>query len=558
MSEAEKYALSVVNGKVPAGKFIKLAAGRFLSDLERKDLKFNIQEAQKAINFFQNHLRHWEDEWRGKSLILEPWQKFVLMQVFGWERKDTKKRRVRSCYVQIARKNAKTTLAAGIADYHLFADRINTPQVLVGANNEDQAKICINTAGRIIEISPTLNDFVEDKTVDLFQYKDNIVNIVHRERNGVIKAMSKEPGTKDGFNPSLGIIDEYHEAKSDKLLNVIESGQGARPEPLLFCITTAGFDKYGPCYSKLRDTSIKILEGSLQDDSHLAFIYEPDDGDAIDSEVTWAKANPNLGVSVFREYLQSRLDKARNEGGSKETDFKTKNLNMWTDAAAVWIQDEAWMQCGFSSDDLEGKECFGGLYTATTESLNCFVLFFPNVNGVNYFKLWSWLPEKFVSKNNDHVSYESWINQGYIVKTPGNSADHRIISKDVIEICQKYTPLVVGFDKTFGQYVAPDVEAAGFLVAEVFQGFNNLAQQTEEFRKMVMTRTLGHFNNPVFRWHVSNTVTHKNSEGQEKPDKGASGSRIGSVSAALNAMAAKFGYYKEGVMTNFVFESMKR
>ena len=297
------------------------------------------------------------------------------------------------------------------------------------------------------------------------RYIDNITNIRHSARKGVIKAMSKEPGTKDGFNPSLGIIDEYHEAKSDKLLNVIESGQGARPEPLLFCITTAGFDKYGPCYSKLRDTSIKILEGSLQDDSHLAFIYEPDDGDAIDSEVTWAKANPNLGVSVFREYLQSRLDKARNEGGSKETDFKTKNLNMWTDAAAVWIQDEAWMQCGFSSDDLEGKECFGGLYTATTESLNCFVLFFPNVNGVNYFKLWSWLPEKFVSKNNDHVSYESWINQGYIVKTPGNSADHRIISKDVIEICQKYTPLVVGFDKTFGQYVAPDVEAAGFLVA---------------------------------------------------------------------------------------------
>ena len=222
-----------------------------------------------------------------------------------------------------------TSFAAAILLYHLFADKENTPQILVGANNEDQAKICVNSAGRIIQQSPSLNELVDDQTVKLSIYGRNVVGIYHQDRDGAVKAMSKNPETQDGFNPSVGIVDEYHEAKDDALLNVIESGQGARPEPLLFVVTTAGFDKQGPCFKKLRRSGIDMLSGKIEDDSNLAFIFEMDEGDDWTDPAMWVKSNPNLDVSVFSSYLEARLVKAKNEGGTKEVDFKTKNLNMW-------------------------------------------------------------------------------------------------------------------------------------------------------------------------------------------------------------------------------------
>ena len=256
------------------------------------------------------------DQFANEPLILEPWQKFILQQIYGWFVKDTKLRRVRKVFVEIAKKNSKTTIAAMISLYHLFADeRIKTPKVFVGANNEDQAKICVNTAGRIIEQSAALYDLVNEGQVKLFQYKENIVNIFHEERDGFIKAMAKEPaksdtaqsGGKHGINPSLVVIDEYAMADGDNLLNTMESAQGAREEPLLFCITTAGHKQQGPCFLKLRKTGIEVTSGVMEDDSYLAFIWEPDEDDDINNDKTWIKSNPNLGVSVFPAFLKSWL-----------------------------------------------------------------------------------------------------------------------------------------------------------------------------------------------------------------------------------------------------------
>jgi phage terminase large subunit-like protein len=281
-------------------------------------------------------------------------------------------------------------------------------------------------------------------------------------------------------------------------------------------------------------------------------------------ESKWIKANPNLLYSSTQlAYLKSQYKKAVNEGGVMEVNFKTKNLNMWTDASAVWIKDELLVKNnhGTKVKDLAGVECFGGLYTASTESLNTFVLFFPDFTEragkkLNAFYCHSWLPERFVSHGADRVDYRKWVDEGFVTETPGNSADHRIIARDIIRLCEPFAVRVIGFDKTFGQYVAPDLEAHGFPVMEIYQGFNNLAQQTEEFKKLVLTESLEYFDNPVFRWQVGNTVTHRNHDGEEKPDKQASGSRIGLVSAALNAMAAKFNTYKTGVMTDFSFDTI--
>jgi phage terminase large subunit-like protein len=151
MTISEGYARGVESGEIVTGKLIKLAAKRFLSDLEREDLVFDTQEADRAVRFIETKLCQWEDKWAGQPLKLEPWQIFIIHQVFGWKVKASGKRRVRSVYIQIARKNGKTSFLAAIILYHLFADRVGTPQVLVGANDEEQAKICVNTAGRMIE-----------------------------------------------------------------------------------------------------------------------------------------------------------------------------------------------------------------------------------------------------------------------------------------------------------------------------------------------------------------------------------------------------------------------
>lgn len=553
MTEAEIYARDVILGNITAGKWVKLAAERFIEDLKRTDIVFDLKEANRAVNFIEKKLRHWEGSWRGKPLKLEAWQKFIVMQIFGWQKNG--KRRIRSVYIQIARKNGKTSFAAAILLYHLFVDRENTPQILVGANNEDQAKICVNSAGRIIQQSPIFHDMVDDEILKLSVYGRNIIGIYHHEKDGAVKAMSKNPETQDGFNPSLGVVDEYHEAKDDALLNVIESGQGARPEPLLLVVTTAGFDKQGPCYKKLRKSSIDMLSGKVVDDSHLAFVYELDEEDKWDNPDAWIKSNPNLGVSVFPEYLTSRLTKAKNEGATKEVDFKTKNLNMWVDAPTVWISDDIWMQnsYGIHPDELIGAKCYGGLDLATGIDLNAFSLYFPKfkeVDGkwISPVLWWFWLPKSQVKT--ESFDYTEWVDKGLITATDGvfeNVIDHKKVIFDICELPKKYNINAIAFDQRLAYHGV--VQELGIVFgtsqSEDFinglypftQSMPNLSMATKQLEKLVVNQQIEHFNNPVARWMMGNVVIKKDAIGQIMPDKSKSQYKIDGVASLVNCIA---------------------
>lgn len=555
MTAAERYAHAVDSGQIIAGKWIRLACKRFLSDINRTDIKFDEKQGQRAVNFIERKLRHWEGSWRGKPMLLEDWQKFIVMQIFGWIKDG--KRLIRSVYIQISRKNGKTSFLAAIILYHIFADRENSPQVLVGANNEDQAKICVNSVGRIIQQSPDFKDLLDDETIKLSIYGRNIIGIYHHDKDGAVKPMSKNPETQDGFNPSLGGVDEYHEAKDDALLNVIESGQGARPEPLLIVITTAGFSKVGPCYTKLRKSSIDQLEGKVQDDHHLAFIYEPDEDDRWDDETTWIKSNPNLGVSVFPDYLKSRLIKAKKEGATKEVDFKTKNLNMWVDAPTVWIQDEMYMmnRYGINPEELIGAKCFGGLDLSSGIDLNAFCLYFPNfkeVNGkwISPVLWWAWLPKTMVKTEN--FDYTDWVSQGHITLTEGvfeNVIDHMKIVSDITELSAKYYIQAIAFDQRLAYHGAIQELGKTFGTSEddnyiqglypFTQSMPNVSLSTKELEKMITAGQLEHFSNPVARWCFGNVVLKKDPSGQIMPDKSKSQFKIDLVAALVNAKAVE-------------------
>ena len=447
-----------------------------------------------------------------------------------------------------------TSFAAAVLLYHLFADKENTPQILVGANNEDQAKICVNSAGRILQQSPEFKEMVEDETVKLSIYGRNVIGIYHHERDGAVKAMSKNPETQDGFNPSIGIVDEYHEAKDDALLNVIESGQGARPEPLLFVVTTAGFDKQGPCYAKLRKGSVDMLAKKVTDDAHLAFIFELDEGDLWDDPTVWKKANPNLGVSLFPDYLKSRLTKAKNEGASKEVDFRTKNLNMWVDAPTVWIQDETWMKnmYGISMDELVGARCYGGLDLATGIDLNAFCLFFPkfkfvNDRWINPVLWWFWIPKTRVKS--DDFDYTEWVDKGLVIPTEGvfeNVIDHKKIITDICQLPKTYNIEAIAFDQRLAYHGVVQELGTVFGTSEsdewitglypFTQSFPNVSMCAKQFEKQATNFEFEHFGNPVARWMLGNVVIKKDAVGQIMPDKSKSSNKIDGIAALLNAI----------------------
>ena len=564
MTDSERYANDVLSGKKVAGKLIKQACEKFLSDLKRTDIQLDEKQGQRAINFIERKLRQWEGSWRGKPFKLEDWQKFIVMQVFGWMKNG--RRRIRSVYIQIARKNGKTSFAAAILLYHLFGDRENTPQILVGANNEDQAKICVNSAGRIIQNSPVFSDMVDDETLKLSVYGRNIIGIYNNASDGAVKAMSKNPETQDGFNPSLGVVDEYHEAKDDALLNVIESGQGARPEPLVFVVTTAGFDKQGPCFTKLRKSSVDMLCGKITDDSHLAFVYEMDEADDWKEENNWPKANPNLGVSVFPEYLKSRLTKAMNEGATKEVDFKTKNLNMWVDAPTVWIQDETWMKntYGITKEELIGQPCYGGLDLSTGIDLNSFCLYFPRfreINGrwVSPVLWWHWLPKTMVKT--EFFDYTEWVEHGLITVTEGvfeNVIDHKKVTFDICELPKLYNIQAIAFDQRLAYHgVVQDLGIVfGTSQDEQFisgmypftQSMPNVSLPTKMLEKEITNFELEHFGDPVARWMMGNVVLKKDPIGQIMPDKSKSQFKIDGIAAMINAKAVDMRVQANGTL----------
>lgn len=546
MTEAERYAREVLapGNECKTGRLIKLAAERFLRDLKRTDIEFDELDANRVKYYYENYLYHWEDRWAGTPIILEPWQNFIVQQVWGWKVKATGKRRVRKVYVQVARKNAKSTLIGGGIDYELTASHINSPQIFVGANNEKQAKICTNIAGRIMEGSPKLRPYINSGHLKFYSYNDGIYSISFRKKNGTVTTMSKNANTKDGFNPSLGVIDEYHEAKDDQLLNVIESGQGAREEPLLFVITTAGFNKAGPCYSKLRDVSIKILEGVLEDDSMLAFIYELDPGDDWKDEKNWIKANPNLNVSVYPEFLRARFIQAINEGGSKEIDFRTKNLNEWCDSENAPIPDDVWIKNthGLKVEDLKGKTCYGGLDCSKSVDLNAFCLIFPEfaeIEGkvISPILPFFWLPESKIKTNSDRVDYKKWEKEGFIFKTDGNIADYNRMESDIIRIIDQYDFRGLDYDHVYAGNVASNLANMGYECAPLRQGHLSLTGPTNEMIRMAFGELFEHFGNPVMRWMIRNLILKTDPAGNVKPDKEKSQNKIDGVSALVNAIA---------------------
>lgn len=523
------YAKAVVTGRVLAGKLVRLACQRHLDDLKNaRGLKFEKEEAAKAIRFFQ-HLKHYKGEWAGQPFILDPWQCFIVGSIFGWKRADGL-RRFRVAYEEIARKNGKSQTAAGVGIKLGFFDQEPGAEVYCAATKRDQAKIVFGDAKRMVVASAGFR-----KEIGVFTS-----NLHSTGTNSKMEPLGADADTMDGLNIHGAIIDELHAHKTRAMVDVIETATGARRQPLVFEITTAGFDRHSVCWEH-REYSVKVLEGSIQDDSWFAYIATIDEGDDWADESVWVKANPGLGVSVKLDDLRRKCEKAKQLPGAQNA-FKRLHLNVWTEVNERWIEAEAWDACGFEvdADELAGRNCFGGLDLSTTKDITAGVLVFPPVEDGEKWKVLCrfFVPEDSIRERVERASvpYDVWERQGLIEATEGNVVDYNIVQQRIIEDSEKFAIREYAFDRFNSTQLVRNLMDEGVNMVPFGQGFVSMSAPVKELEKLVLQKQIAHGGNPVLKWMASNISAKQDPAGNIKFDKSKSSEKIDGMVALAMAL----------------------
>nr|WP_320038864.1 terminase large subunit [uncultured Bacteroides sp.] len=394
--EYYKYAEDVLAGKITAGRYIKLACSRFFSLLQNEDYYFDIEAVNRVVEFI-GLIKHYLGKYAGKPFILQPWQTFIIANIYGFYYKESKKRLCRSVYILMARKQGKSALAAGLSLFHLIADGEQAGEIYFAANSREQAKILLN-------ITTSFARSLDPKLKLLEIYRDTIK---FKAANSFIKVVSSDTKKLDGLNVSFCVCDELHEATNSKMIDIFTGSMGMREQPLIMTISTAGFNLDSIC-KQLYDANIEILENIKQDDSMFSFIYQLDNEDKWDDEKCWSKSNPNLDVTVTSEYLRGEIKKAKNIT-SLETSVKTKNLNMWCSSSAVWIPEKYIKKATQKIDleDFKNCDCYIGLDLAATQDLTCLSLMLLKDNKYYFYNKY-YLPSSALEGNPNSFKYQLW------------------------------------------------------------------------------------------------------------------------------------------------------
>jgi len=534
LNDVASYCRDVLSGKRVAGKLEKLAVQRHLNDLKKAKTKkypyyFDEAKALRAINFF-HFCRHSKGRWAGEVIELSGWQMFIQASVYGWTNKETGLRRFRTVYEEVARKNGKTTKLAGTGLFGLLKDNEEGAEIYSAATKRDQAKIMHEEAARMVKKSPALR-----KHVGVFRNNLHVL-----ATSSKFEPLGRDSDTADGFNVHYGLVDEIHAHKTREMWDVLETATGSREQPLMWTITTAGFNKLGIGY-ELRSYAIKVLEGTVDDDTFFAIIFTIDEGDEWDDESVWAKANPNLGISVSLEDLRRKAKKAK-EMPTAMNNFKCKHLNIWTNAETLWMNMEEWKECGGEVyyNKLKGRECYAGLDLATVSDIAALGLVFPPKypGDKTQFMVRYYLPEDAVKERTEkaHVPYALWAEMGLLTLTPGNITDYNYIKRDIKELSKQFRIQEIAFDRWNSSQLVNDLMDDGANMVPFGQGFASMTAPMKELERLVLSHELNHGNDPILQWMASNLVAKEDEAHNLKPDKKNSQEKIDGIVAILMAI----------------------
>ena len=496
---------------------------------------FSEERAARALQFISN-LTHTKDQWAGQPFNPRPWQQAMIREFYGRMRADDPTRRAyRTAYWSFPRKNGKSELAAGLALYGLVGDGVKGAEVYSAAADREQAKQVYNVAAQMVR-----NDERLSARLTVLESQSRIVD---HSTHSFYKAISAEAYSKHGFNASMVIYDELHAAPGRDLWDVMATSMGARREPQLIAITTAGWDRHSICWEQY-SYGKKILDGAIEDPTFYPVIYEAAPDAPWDDLETAKACNPAAGDFRDIDELLAMIHRAR-EIPALQNVYRRLYLNQWTEQAERWIDMDAWGACRGAFDWRElreakkGKACYAGLDLSSRNDLSALVLIFEDDSVVPFF----WVPEEGAERRArvDRVPYPQWARDGLITKTPGAVVDQEYILKDIAgTIGKAYKIREIGFDPWNATWLCQALrDQAGFSVVDVRQGFASLSEATKEIGASVTGRALQHGDHPVLRWNASNMVVRQDANGNLAPDKSKITERIDGMSALITAKAVQ-------------------
>lgn len=535
------YARRVVAGDEVAGRYERLACERFLRDLDRAgadDFPYVLDRAAgtRACVFLEL-LPHIKGEWarpvmvdgglRYATIRLEDWQVFCEYQLFGWKHRDTGLRRFRRSYEEVARKNAKSTRAAGRQLYLVAADGEPGAHCYSAATTGEQAREVFDVARNMALRSP---EFLRRFGVDVGKH-----DITLPEAASSFKPLNAEGSTLDGLNIHGAVVDELHAHKTRAVWDVIDTASGARSQPLISAITTAGSDRAGICY-ELRDYTIKVLEGVVDDPTWFGVIYTLDEGDVWHDPKVWRKANPNLGVSVKLDDMEAACRRALAQP-SAVGNFLTKRLNVWVNADAAWMDMQAWERCAspLTLDAFAGERCWIGMDLAEKRDFAALVLVFQRGD------TWHVFPRLYLNEvaieESGNAHLQGWARAGHVVMTDGNATDFDVIAADLRRYCSLFDVQEIPFDPAMSRYFATTLVAEGLPLVEIRQAPMFFTQPCIHIENIVLEGKLRHDGNPVMTWMMSNVVLSVSKfSGLKHPTKERPEAKIDGPVAMLMAM----------------------
>lgn len=539
----QEYIDGVKSGEITTCKYTRFAIRRHIRDLKKSRSKkvyypyyFEEKEPIRVIEFIHEYCYHVKGEFGNerRKVILEPWEQFIIWVLFGWRKKDDKKRRFNTAFVFVAKKNGKSTFIACIGLYLFIADGESGAEIYSAATTRDQAKIIFYDYARAMVLkNPELA-----KVINIYKH-----SMTYDPLMSVFRPVSSDADTLDGLNVQCALIDEYHAHKDDGVYNILAYGMAARKQPLMLIISTAGFDPNVPCVAE-EEYAKNVLSGTYENDNYFAIIYEIDHGDDWKDKTKWIKANPNLGISKEIDAMERDFKKAIDKP-EEQNKFKNKHLNIWTSNKYAWILDEKWRACITDIKPPDQSLCYAGVDLSSSIDLTAVALcFLPANDGDQYvLKFFFYLPDADMTERvaRDKVPYDVWAQQGYLTLTPGNVVDYDFIQSDLIDISKKYNLQKIAYDPHNASQWVTNMNAEGFEEQMIVfpQTPAYLSPAAKDFEVKILSKKLGYIYNPVIDWMISCTDIKSDANGNIrpiKPDRQKSGKRIDGVVAAIMAL----------------------
>lgn len=519
MKRFYEYIQWVKDNPSQTNRWVKLAVQRFERDIKKSEetdwpYRFNPNKAQIFLDFTE-HLKQYKDQWAGKPLKLEPWQVFVFGNVYGWVHKQTNKRRFRKALVFVARKNGKSTMVSSV----LLYDLITTPgaEGYCAATKRDQSKIVWESVKEMVKQHEDLRD-----SLKIFNYTSTIVNPYTA---GKVMALSSEADKFDGLNPSACTIDEVAAMKDYSIIQVLQSGTGSRPEPLIFEITS-GSDNTNSAGAQEFERSQKILEGVYEDDTFFTILYTLDKGDDWKNPALWIKANPNMGVSVDEERLKALCVEAQ-QNPSLEGEFRVKNLGQFVSPVTAWIPAHKWQVCRTNADkykaeDLNKREyiAIGAVDMSQRVDFTSFDVVLYHIPTNRYYIVHHfYIPSEQVQEKckSDSPLVYKWIEQGYITATQGPTVNYNVMFDDIKACIEKYGITEVLYDPWNAGQLIDQIGPLCDLV-EIKQNMQSISPMAKDFEAAIIDGRIVD-GNPVMAWMVSNCDVYRDPNGNIKPVK---------------------------------------